>query len=97
MVEEKYADLGTTRVVYNASSPEFEALKDLNQEVSDRVFGQMPIQVGCCYGFNSAMNAMEWHHGSEVNVMATDTVLLLATFDKVNQKDGKLTFDSRMP
>jgi hypothetical protein len=95
VVEEKYADLGTTRVVYNASSPEFEALKDLNQEVSDRVFGQMSIQVGCCYGFNSAMNAMEWHHGSEVNVMATDTVLLLATFDKVNQKDGKLTFDSK--
>ncbi|HZJ57539.1 MAG TPA: DUF4867 family protein [Clostridia bacterium] len=95
VVEEEFADLGTTRVVYNASSPEFEALEDQNREVSDKVYGQMPIQVGCCYGFNSAMNAMEWHHGSEVNVMATDTVLLLATFDKVDQGDGKLTFDSK--
>lgn len=94
-VEEELLNMDTSRVVYKASVPELEKLNVQNQELSDKVYGQMPIQVGYCYGYNSTMNAMEWHHGSEVNITGTDTVLLLATFDKVEQERGEPTFNSK--
>lgn len=37
----------------------------------------MPIQIGYCNGHNSMLNALEYHKDSEINVMATDAILLL--------------------
>ncbi len=46
----------------------------------------MPVQVGICYGFNSKLNGLEYHVGSEIVVAITDTVLLVA---HLNDMDGK--------
>ena len=43
----------------------------------DITYGEMPIQIGFCNGHNSVLNALEYHKDSEVNVMATDAILLL--------------------
>jgi len=40
-------------------------------------FGQMPIQIGLCYGHNNLLNALEWHKSSEINVALTDLIILL--------------------
>ena len=48
----------------------------------------MPIQLGMCWGHNKALNCLEYHRNSEINIGATDFVLLLAKQDKII--DGKL-------
>lgn len=67
----------TQQVVY---VPSAEGLENTGtfQQLSTITFGQMPIQIGYCNGHNSKLNALEYHKNSEVNVMATDAILLLA-------------------
>ena len=63
--------------VYEASVPSLEktALFDVLEK---EVYGEMPIQIGDCRGFNNRLNGLEWHIGSEINVGVTPFVLLLA-------------------
>lgn len=63
-------------VVYLPSLPELESLP-LAQELSDAIYGQMKIQIGCCNGHNTRLNALEYHRDSEVNIAVTDMILLL--------------------
>ncbi len=55
------------------------------------VCGEMPIQVGYCWGHNNTLAALEWHKSSELNIATTDFVLLLG---KLEQMEGN-RFDSR--
>jgi len=59
--------------------PGLEALESLPvmEELSRKVYGEMPIQIGYCNGHNSLLNALEYHRSSEVNVAATDAILLV--------------------
>ena len=41
------------------------------------VYGGMPIQIGYCNGRNTTYNGFEYHKGSEINVAATDLMLVL--------------------
>jgi hypothetical protein len=52
------------------SLPVFEALKTIT-------YGELPIQIGYCNGNNYQLNALEYHRSSEINVAATDAVLLV--------------------
>ena len=72
---------------YEPTVPSFEALP-IREVITEELFGELPIQMGNCWGSNSQMNAMEWHKNSEINVAATDLVLLLAKLDDI--EDGKL-------
>ena len=47
------------------------------RELEDKTFGEAAVQIGYCNGHNSMMNALEYHKSSEVNVMATDAILML--------------------
>ena len=57
-------------------------------EMRDRAYGGMPIQIGMCWGYNTKLNCLEYHRDSEVNVGETDFVLLLAKEDEI--EDGML-------
>ena len=57
-------------------------------ELSENGFGGMPIELGMCWGHNKALNCLEYHRGSELNIPANDIILLLAPLQAV--KDGKL-------
>ena len=48
-----------------------------------RIFGELPIQIGYCNGHNSKLNALEYHRSSEVNIAATDMILLLGSREDV--------------
>ncbi len=52
-------------------------LTGLMQQITDGVFGTLPIQMGYCHGHSNRLNGWEWHASSEVNVACTDLVLIL--------------------
>lgn len=56
--------------------------------ISDRIFGGLPAQVGCCWGKNTKLNCLEYHRSSELNLSSDDFILLLAKEDEI--VDGKI-------
>ena len=50
--------------------------------------GGCKTQIGICHGYNTFLNALEYHNCSEINVAATPLVLLLAT--RWDMEDGDL-------
>jgi hypothetical protein len=62
--------------IYVASDPALEAIS-VCKEIETTVYGNMPIQVGYCNGRNTTYNGFEYHKGSEINVAATDLMLVL--------------------
>lgn len=84
----------TEQVVYEPSVASLENT-DTFRQLADITYGEMPIQIGFCNGHNNCLNALEYHKDSEVNVMATDAVLMLGlrselepdfTYDTANVK-----------
>ncbi len=69
-------------VVYEPSVSELEALPVM-QEISNVVYGEMPVQIGYCNGHNTKLNAVEYHRDSEINVAATDAILILGMLQDV--------------
>ncbi len=63
-------------VVYEASIEELETLP-VAKEIEKVFYGEMPIQIGYCNGHNTKLNALEYHRSSEINVAATDAILLV--------------------
>lgn len=63
-------------VAYEPSIPELEATATA-AALQKKTFGELPIQVGYCNGVNYKLNAVEYHKSSEVNVAATDAILIL--------------------
>lgn len=80
----------TETVVYEPSVQALEATEAYKQ-LTDITYGEMPIQIGYCNGHNSMMNALEYHKDSEVNVMATDAILLLGLRSEL---ESDFTYDS---
>lgn len=72
--------------LYIAHDEDLAKCADLNL-ISFNIYGGMDIQVGYCNGRNSTLNGLEYHKGSEVNVFATDGVLLLGL--TTNIEDNK--------
>ena len=58
------------------------------KELADNAFGGMPIQIGWCNGYNTMLNALEYHRDSELNVGTEDFILLLAR--RADLEDGCL-------
>lgn len=52
-------------------------------ELRERAYGGMPIQLGMCWGHNSKLNCLEYHRDSEVNIGWKDFILLLAKEDEI--------------
>ena len=53
------------------------------QELKDRAFGGMPIELGMCWGRNTKLNCLEYHRDSEINIGSEDFILLLAKLDEI--------------
>ncbi|MFS6555486.1 DUF4867 family protein, partial [Parabacteroides distasonis] len=65
------------KVIYEPSDSTLESLS-VAKQFSTNAYGGMPIQIGYCNGFNTKLNCLEWHRGSEINIPSSDIVLLLA-------------------
>ena len=53
--------------------------------ISESLYGGMPIQIGMCNGHNKALNAVEYHRDSEINVALYDMVLLIGELKDVTE------------
>lgn len=63
-------------VVYEPSVESLEKLP-VFEELQVKTYGELPIQIGYCNGNNYQLNAVEYHRSSEINVAASDAVLLV--------------------
>lgn len=66
----------TEAVVYEPSVASLEAT-NAYEPLSNIVYGEMPIQIGFCNGHNHLLNAVEYHRDSELNIAATDAILVV--------------------
>lgn len=71
-------------VVYEPSVAALEATETMKALV-DTTYGEMPIQIGYCNGHNEMLNALEYHRDSEINVAATDAILMLGLLADVEE------------
>ena len=51
--------------------------------LQDHAYGGMPVQIGMCWGRNTRLNCLEYHRDSEVNIGASDFILLLAKQEEI--------------
>lgn len=65
-------------VGYVASSPVLETLPVFEQ-FQEGFYGEIPAELGYCLGHNDALNGFEYHRGSEVNVSASDFIVLVGS------------------
>lgn len=79
------------QVEYEPSVPEFEQLPVFSR-LRDEVFGGMPVELGHCSGWNNKLNGLEYHRSSEVDMAATDLILLLGCQQDINWKN--FTYDT---
>lgn len=63
-------------VIYEPSIAVLEKLA-IAEELKTTVYGELPIQVGYCNGHNTYLNALEYHRSSEINIAATDAILMI--------------------
>lgn len=78
-------------VIYIPSLPEMEALPAA-KELENGIYGQMPIQIGCCNGHNKKLNAVEYHRDSEVDIAVDDLILILGKQQDIEEDHTYDTF-----
>ena len=76
-------------IYYTPSDEALEAQTVFN-EVMERGFGGMPIQIGYVSGRSHRLDCLEYHKGNEFNIAADDVVLIVGNTCHI--KDG--VFDS---
>ncbi len=64
---------------------EEKALQSLtaSDKIANSLFGGSPMQFGWCNGHNTKLNCLEYHRSSEINLGATDFILLLAKREEI--------------
>lgn len=77
-------------VIYVPSDKLLEELP-IYKALTDSVYGGMPIQIGYCNGHNRFLNGLEYHRSSEINIAATDLVLLLGSQQDIS---NDFTYDT---
>ena len=65
--------------------PEEPTLQDLPAaiEISEHLYGGIPVEIGWCNGHNTKLNCLEYHRDSEFNLASEDIILLLARQDEI--------------
>lgn len=73
--------------------PGLAALESVSaaEQLRKRAYGGLPIQIGYCNGHNQTLNALEYHRSSEVDIAASDLILLLG---KQQDISGDYTYDT---
>lgn len=79
-------------VIYVPGDPKLEALPVM-KELTDKTYGELPIQIGYCNGHNCMLNAFEYHRSSEINVAATDAILILGRQQDITED---FTYDTSL-
>lgn len=84
---EKLPAVTTNSVCYEAIVPAFEATP-LFKVFQDSIYGGMPVEFGCCHGFNRTLNGLEYHRDSEINIAGRDMILLVGHRWDIDYRDN---------
>ena len=79
-------------VAYEPSVEVLEATSVFD-ELKTKTYGEMPIQIGYCNGHNSSMSLAEYHRDSEINVAATDAILIIGAQQELIEDGTKVDAD----
>jgi hypothetical protein len=71
-------------VVYEPSVEKLEELP-IMKKLQTAYYGELPIQIGYCNGNNYLLNAVEYHRSSELDIAATDLILLLGRQQDISE------------
>lgn len=63
----------------------------LKKRLENEVYGGLEVQIGYCNGNNYDLNALEYHRSSEINIAATDLILMLGSQQDI---DDDFTYDT---
>ena len=77
---------------YVPAMPALEALP-AHAQIQHMLLGESSCQIGCCWGYNTMLNCLEYHRTSEHNIAVSDLVLLLAAqqdMDGLDLPEGKI-------
>jgi len=84
LIEElKKTDKPAAAVIYEPHS-EMEKLP-VAKEFSVNAYGGLAVEIGYCNGFNTKLNCLEYHRGSELNIPEQDMILLVASLADVKK------------
>ncbi len=78
-------------VVYKPAEEKLERLP-LFETMKNSVYGGLPIQIGYCNGHNQFLNGLEYHRSSEINIAATDLILMLGLQQDIEED---YTYDTK--
>ena len=88
---DKNITIDKTSNIYVPSNAELEKIPSM-QTIATDIFAGMPFEAGECTGQSSNFTAVEYHQGSELNVMLTDVVMVLG---KRNILEENGTFNAK--
>ena len=88
---DKNITIDKTSNIYVPSNAELEKISSM-QTIATDIFAGMPFEAGECTGQSSNFTAVEYHQGSELNVMLTDVVMVLG---KRNILEENGTFNAK--
>lgn len=77
-------------VIYIPAVSSLETLM-FKKELENEIYGGLPVQIGYCNGNNYELNALEYHRSSEINIAATDLILMLGSQQDI---DEDFTYDT---
>lgn len=80
-------DIVAEGTMYEPATPVLEALP-IFATLQETVYGDLPIQLGHCSGHNQKLNAVEYHRSSEVDIAATDIILLIGRQQDIDYTDN---------
>ncbi len=81
-----------TEVLYAATHPLLED-NTIKSVIEKEFYGGLPAQIGYCLGKNDTLNAVEYHKGSELNIVATD---LIMCFGHIRDVTDDFTYDTSL-
>ena len=72
----KKTECPADHTIYVASDPALEET-EAGREMQRIVYGELPVEIGYCNGYNKYLNALEYHRSSEINIAENNLILLL--------------------
>jgi len=94
----KNVEISSPENFYTPSNVELEKIPVI-QKMGNDIYAFMPIEAGECTGQSTNFSAIEYHQGSETNIMLTDVIMVLgqrATLDTKGvyspRDDGQIFF-----
>lgn len=95
---DKNVKISSPNNFYTPSNKDLEKIPAI-QEMGKDIYAFMPIEAGECTGQSTNFSAIEYHQGSETNIMLTDVIMVLgqrSTLDTNGEyspsEDGQIFF-----